>query len=278
MLKMGDGLFVGISPAYDGETFVAMQDWARDTLHKPIFTVGPLLPPGFGEQTTLKSTDPRDAESQSFLDSMESKHGKNSVLFISLGSVFWPKADGQLEDLIDALLEKQFPFILSYASPLAKVSDTLLEKITASGIGLATKWAPQQFILSHPATGWFLTHAGHGSVTESLGSGVPMICWPFEGDQAIAAVYLSQKLNVAFHLIEVRTGKGLQPLHSGQVPRATPEARRAEFREVLDQCRGEIGEEKRRNVKQMQKDLAGNWAPGGSSTLSVAKFLAEHTA
>ncbi|KAJ7627934.1 hypothetical protein DFH06DRAFT_725204 [Mycena polygramma] len=275
MVLMGDGLFVGICRAYDGETFDAFENYVRQ-LRKPIYPVGPLLPPGYGaEQKTLTSTSLGDMEAQSFLDSMGSKYGKNSVLYISFGSVFWPKLDEQLEDLIDALVEKQFPFILCHPSPLATVSDAVLEKISTSGIGLATKWAPQQFILTHPATGWFLTHCGHGGVTESLASGVPMICWPFQADQPIAAMHLSQTLNVAFHLIEVRTAKGLQPLYNGQVPSGTPEARRAEFRAVIEDCHGAVGAEKRRNVRRVQGELAATWAADGASTLSIGKFFAE---
>ncbi|KAJ7865408.1 hypothetical protein B0H13DRAFT_2562200 [Mycena leptocephala] len=87
------------------------------------------------------------------------------------------------------------------------------------------------------------------------------ICWPFEADQPIAAVHLSETLNVAFHLMEVRSGKGLQPLYSGRVPLGTRTARRGEFRQIIDQCRSEVGTEKRRNAEGMRNKLPNAWAP-----------------
>ncbi|KAJ7894070.1 hypothetical protein B0H13DRAFT_2036917 [Mycena leptocephala] len=168
------------------------------------------------------------------------------------------------------------PFILCRASPFAIVPDALSEKIKSSGIGMATTWAPQQYILTHPATGWFLTHCGHGGVTESLASGVPMICWPFHADQPFVAAHLSENLDVAFHLMEVRTAKGLLPLHNGRVPRGTREAVRAEFRQIVDLCRGEVGMEKRKNALRMRAEFAGAWAVGGSSMMALNEFFAKY--
>ncbi|KAJ7671889.1 UDP-Glycosyltransferase/glycogen phosphorylase [Mycena rosella] len=237
-----DGILLGTAPAYDGESLVAVETWVNRRYTSPY--------------------------TQSDLSSLQD--------MISFGSVFWPKSDGQLEELVDALIEKDFPFILCHASPMASVSDKLLSKIKDSGIGMASAWAPQQFVLTHPATGWFLTHGGHGGITESLAAGVPMICWPFEADQPIAAEHLSQNLNVAFHLIEVRTAKGLQPLHSGRVPLGTSTALRAEFREIIDQCRGEPGAGKRKQAQRMRDAFAEAWTEGGSAQVAVRAFFSEY--
>ncbi|KAF8146711.1 hypothetical protein K438DRAFT_1734557 [Mycena galopus ATCC 62051] len=275
MIMACNGIFVGTTPAYDGESFFALEAWVRDALNKPVYGVGPLLPPKYGTQPMPLPSTPGDLEVKSFLDSMQLKHGNESVLFISFGTLLWPRQD-QINELVNALIEKQFPFLLCHASPTAVVPVALCEKIKASGIGMTSSWAPQQFILAHPATSWFVTHCGHGGIIEALGSGVPMICWPFVGDGPIGAVHLSQNLNVAFHLMEVRAEKGLLPLRSGAVPVGTRAAMRAEFRQIIEECRGENGKEKRINAKRMRDDLASVWEAGGSSTRTIESFLRQY--
>ncbi|KAJ7161847.1 UDP-Glycosyltransferase/glycogen phosphorylase [Mycena crocata] len=285
MLKAGyatimecDGIFIGTTVALEGETFAAFEGWSTGTLHKPVYSVGPLLPPGYGAGAgTTPSVSPEHSEIQTFLDSMHSKYGDDSVLFISFGTVFWPTQQEQLEEIVSALTEKKFPFILAHASPFAVISESLLDKINASGLGMATKWSPQQFILSHPATGWFMTHGGHGGVTESLANGVPMICWPFDADQPQAAEHLSQTLRVAFHLIEVRTGvNGLKPMYSGRIPQGTREAVGIEIRDVLEQCRSEVGAEMRNNASRIQGEFAKTWADGGASQMAMQEFFVKY--
>ncbi|KAJ7161848.1 UDP-Glycosyltransferase/glycogen phosphorylase [Mycena crocata] len=272
-----DGIFIGTTAVIEGETLAAFEGWVTGTLNKSVYAVGPLLPPGYGTGTT-PSISPEHAEIETFLDSMQSKYGDNSVLFICFGTLIWPTKQEQVEEVVEALIEKKFPFVLSHASPYAVMPESLLEKINSSGLGLATKWAPQQFVLSHPATGWFMTHGGHGGLNESLGSGVPMICWPFNADQPLAAEHMSQTLRVAFHLIQVRTGvNGLQPLYGGRIPRGTREAVGIEIRNVLDQCRGEVGVEMRKNARRIQGELTKTWADGGSSQFAMRQFFAKYS-
>lgn len=90
-------------------------------------------------------------------------------LQISFGSIFWPPEPEYIEELVDALVEKKISFvgpvivhlynqrflygcfqILSTASPVAKLSDALIDKIKTSGFGITSPWCPQQYILNHP--------------------------------------------------------------------------------------------------------------------------------
>ena len=59
-------------------------------------------------------------------------------------------------------------------------------------------------MLQHPALGWFLSHSGWNSITESLAQGVPMIVWPLSrSDQAInAAMLATGKRPVALELMQ----------------------------------------------------------------------------
>jgi len=143
---------------------------------------------------------------------------------------------------------------------------------------MLTKWSPQQFILNHPATGWFVSHSGFNGVTESLGSGVPLICWPISADQPAAAVHLTQNLNVAFELFQVRTGGGLKPLaRNGFVPKGTREAVGVEIRETIDLSRSEKGQEMRSIAKQLKVKFAQTWEENGMGRQEIRKFLDKYT-
>ena len=78
-----------------------------------------------------------------------------------------------------------------------------------------------------------------------LCTSVHRICWPYAGDQPTTSAHLTCNPKVAFKLIEVRTGPdGLKPmLRNGLAARGTREAVGKEFREVIDACRGEQGDE-----------------------------------
>jgi len=157
------------------------------------------------------------------------------------------------------------------------MSVELSEKVKKSVIGMLTRWCPQHFVLNHPATGWFLTHGGHGSIMESISSGIPLICWPFDADQPAAVRNLKENHNVAFELIEVRTGLGLRPMHgSERVPRGTREAVGIEMRETIRECRGEVGKEKRRNVGELKVEFAKAWEEDGPARVALRAFLEKY--
>jgi len=81
-------------------------------------------------------------------------------------------------------------------------------------------------------------------------------------------------LNVSFELIEVRTGLGLKPMYgTGRVPRGTREAVGNEIREIIDECRGEVGREKRRNAQRLKGELAEAWGEDGVARAALRAFL-----
>ncbi|KAF8903485.1 UDP-Glycosyltransferase/glycogen phosphorylase [Gymnopilus junonius] len=273
-LEQCDGVLITSTYHFEREALEAVKSWFS-SWNKPTYVIGPLLPSGFG---TIAQT-PRGADDiEEFLDKAVTKHGQKSVLFISFGTFFYPASPEYVEELFEALIEKNFPFIFCYASPFAKLSDELINKATSSGLGLITKWAPQQYILSHPATGWFLSHCGHNGVMESLACGIPIIAWPFEADQPGAAAHLTENLDVAFELIEVRTGdKGLKPLRrNGRAPKGTREAVGAEIRGVTDACRGRKGEKMKYNAEDMKEKFADAWKGDGISRKELHEFIEKH--
>ncbi|KAF9620970.1 hypothetical protein IFM89_015792 [Coptis chinensis] len=44
-------------------------------------------------------------------------------------------------------------------------------------------WCPQEQVPSHSSIGGFLTHSGWNSIMDTISGGVPVISWPFSGDQ-----------------------------------------------------------------------------------------------
>ena len=47
------------------------------------------------------------------------------------------------------------------------------------------RWAPQEVVLGHKAIGGFLTNSVWNLILESIVADVPMICWPYFGDQQV---------------------------------------------------------------------------------------------
>ncbi|PPQ70942.1 hypothetical protein CVT25_013291 [Psilocybe cyanescens] len=275
-MRESDGAFVVSAYAFEEESIKAFKSWQSD-MNKEVYIVGPLLPPSSG---SVAGSARGSSETEAFLEKAQATYGTNSVFYISFGTIFWPQNQDYLEEAIEALIEKKVPFILAYASPFAKLSDDLIARAELSGFALISKWVPQKYILNHPAIGWFVSHCGQNSVLEALGSGTPIICWPFDADQPVAAYHLSETLKVAIELIEVRTGeKGLKPLlRNGRKPKGTREAVGIEFRETLDACLGERGQELRRNAQDIKTLFAKSWGAGGISRQEFDAFLKKYGA
>jgi len=246
-------------------------------MQKEVHVLGPLLPSGYGTETQNRE-EGVSVDIQTFLEEMQVQHGKGSVFFISFGTVFYPSASEYVEELIEALIKKNAPFVFAHASSSVEISEQLIEKVKLSGLGKLTAWSPQQLILNHPATGWFVTHCGFNSVTESLGSGVPMICWPIAADQPSSAAHLTENLNVAFELFQVRTGNGLKPLaRNGIAAEGARVAMGVEIRQTIDLCRSEKGHEKRNNAEKLKRNFAQAWEEDGLSRQEIRKILRKYT-
>ena len=92
------------------------------------------------------------------------------------------------------------------------------------------------------------------------------ICWPFGADQAANSVYLTEKLDVAYELLEVRVSLGLKPIfRNGKVPTGTIEALRKEAAQILENAFGQDGERKRANMQKLREVVLGCWKEGGST-------------
>ncbi|KAJ7174027.1 hypothetical protein C8R43DRAFT_914623 [Mycena crocata] len=211
--------------------------------------------------TDATPVSPKNDVVRSFLDTALSQHGRDSVLYISFGSLFFPIATPELvEALINTLLqlEKPFPFVFGLGGALASLPAELIQRVNASGKGLICDfWVEQRAILQHGAVGWFLTHGGFNSVTESLSQGIPLIVWPAGSEQPTLAAFFSAQPNpVAIELMQVRTGPQRGPsLRGGPEITGTVEAASKEFNTILHDARSARGTALRANTAKMAQAL-----------------------
>lgn len=154
--------------------------------------------------------------------------------------------------IVDTLIELKQPFLLAAGSPLCVLEEGVRERAAKSGVGMITApgvFAPQQHVLAHRATGIILTHGGSGGCSEALLNAVPMIFWPFTGDQPHnVAQYV--KLGLGIELVQVRTFAVGKPLATGGKLEGTKDAMVQELKEVLEAMMGGRGQEIRARIKE----------------------------
>ncbi|KZT56236.1 glycosyltransferase family 1 protein, partial [Calocera cornea HHB12733] len=205
------------------------------------------------------------------------EHGPNCALYISFGSIFFPP-EAHARILLETLLtlEKPMPFVMALSA--GSLPEELTTVLAASGRGIVVPWAPQQTILSHPGLGWILTHCGGGGTFESLSSGVPVIAWPFTGDQPQHALWISEVLDTGFELIQVRTGAPGLPAMRGDLAAGgtqivgTEAAVREELESVLRAAQGEDGLRKRENAHRVRDMILNAVRKGGSAERALGEL------
>ncbi|KAI0645536.1 UDP-Glycosyltransferase/glycogen phosphorylase [Trametes meyenii] len=276
MLKTSDGLVTFDAADFQPEATARMRQLLEQTCRKA-FYAGPLLPSGAQAASSETRNSSNGNEIMSFLDEMIKSRGERSVIYISFGSLFWPRDPAKIAAVIEVIIEYNIPFIMSHAATFkTPLSDDLLAKIAAYGHGIVSNWVPQQAVLHHLATGWYLSHGGHNSNLEAILAGVPMIVWPVDVDQPFNAIHLSETLDVAYELIEVRHGTGLGKIYrDGRVPVGTIDAVKEEARAILEKAFGEDGTAKRARLQPLRMKLQAAWSEDGIARREVEAFLDE---
>ncbi|KAG1278110.1 hypothetical protein G6F66_012138 [Rhizopus arrhizus] len=170
-------------------TMDPMDVW-KDSI-KIVELIGPIVP--------LKHAG-LNSELQTFLDH------RRKVVYVAFGQMAIPSRNdikmiltAMLEnmetDAIDGIIwstrgiEELFPeYITTRSNTTYDIRSLFKSSSTPNETNIAfVNWAPQVAILHHPSTTLFLTHGGAGSLHESLYNGVPVVVFPFFGDQPATA-------------------------------------------------------------------------------------------
>eukprot|EP01057_Protomagalhaensia_wolfi_P001993 Protomagalhaensia_wolfi_Nauph_80__1992@NODE_225_length_3130_cov_1194_052087_g167_i0_p2_GENE_NODE_225_length_3130_cov_1194_052087_g167_i0NODE_225_length_3130_cov_1194_052087_g167_i0_p2_ORF_typecomplete_len463_score66_54UDPGT/PF00201_18/1e35Glyco_tran_28_C/PF04101_16/0_18_NODE_225_length_3130_cov_1194_052087_g167_i016923080 len=161
-----------------------------------VFCCGPLVvhTPLTGLSTEVKS----------FLE----KWPKRSVLYIALGSIWYPKPH-ELRELLHGVALTNRPFLFSYRKPYEylymdecdnpnEYQDDGLPvgfRESVADRGLILPWLGQPAVLKHKSIGAFMTHCGWNSTVEGLSlGGVPLLLLPLGADQYAISDLLERHL------------------------------------------------------------------------------------
>ncbi|KAL6195459.1 hypothetical protein ACLB2K_031078 [Fragaria x ananassa] len=125
--------------------------------------------------------------------------------------------------------------------------------------GLICGWAPQVDVLSHKATGGFVSHCGWNSILESLWHGVPIVTWPMYAEQQLNAFRLVKEMGLGLEMrLDYKRG-GDEVVKADEIGKAVASV--MENSEVRKKVK-EIGVVCRKAVED-----------GGSSSVSLGRFI-----
>ncbi|CAE6438722.1 unnamed protein product [Rhizoctonia solani] len=238
-----------------------------------------ITPLFIGPAVDLASPNYEDPDSPvtQFLDRAHNEKGAHSVIYVAFGTVFFPSQSSMshLMAALDEIPKAGLRFIFSLSSADAKLERSWMDAHINAGNAIFPEWTNQTAVLEHPATHYFLTHGGWSSCTEALVRGVPMIFWPFTGDQPTNSMQIADIHDCGFELLQIRTGpakssayrKGAEIKIVG-----TDEAVREEMKHILELSKGSKGELQRTNTQILGQVISDSLGPGGSGDAALTKF------
>ncbi|XP_059065713.1 UDP-glycosyltransferase 85A1-like isoform X2 [Cryptomeria japonica] len=163
----------------------------------PALAIGPLFLPNFLQgRNSVYSMWEEDKTCFQWLDCQ----AQGSVLYVSFGSIAI-KSEKQLNELALGLEGCGYPFLWVLRSDIAEGKSLDLPegfKDRTKDRALIVTWTNQLKVLSHPSIGGFLTHSGWNSTLEAISMGIPMIGWPYFGDQFLNCRFVKDVWNVGF--------------------------------------------------------------------------------
>nr|GEU72382.1 UDP-glycosyltransferase 85C1-like [Tanacetum cinerariifolium] len=184
----------------------------------------------------------------------------NSVVYVNFGSLAVMSLQ-ELTELGWGLVNSNHYFLWIIRTDLVDVQPAVLPlelEEVIKGKGFIASWCAQEEVLNHSSVGGFLTHAGWGSVIESLSAGVPMVCWPFSYDQRVNCRQMCKEWEVGMEI-------------EGKVKRDKVEKL---VRELMDGTEYQRTRKKALEWKNIA-DIA--TSPNGSSSINIDKLVNEIT-
>jgi len=165
-------------------------------------TVGPLVLLSSHESRCNMASSGLWAHDKECLNWLDSKT-TSSVLYIAFGSIAILNIT-QLHELALGIEATHQPFLWVLRPDLmdgthAQLPQGFLERTKHRALFIP--WAPQPLVLSHPSIGAFLTHCGWNSTMEAISMGVPMLTWPYFGDQKLNQQYIVEEWEVGMSFV-----------------------------------------------------------------------------
>lgn len=245
----------------------AFNSFAEDQTTPPVYPVGPVLDLNDGQARSNLNQAQRD-KIISWLDDQP----EESVVFLCFGSM-GSFTEAQVKEIALGLEQSGQRFLWSLRLTPPKGSKSLtpvdcsnLEEVLPDGFlertrekGLICGWAPQVDVLSHKATGGFVSHCGWNSILESLWHGVPIVTWPMYAEQQLNAFRLVKEMGLGLEMrLDYKRG-GDEVVKADEIGKAVASV--MENSEVRKKVK-KIGVVCRRAVED-----------GGSSSVSLGRFI-----
>ena len=244
-------------------TFEKLEEDAMKALSSifslPLYTIGPIhflanqIP-----QTNFDSIGVNFwKEEISCLEWLESKESR-SVIYVNFGSSTFMSQE-QLYEFAWGLANSKKPFLWIIRPDLVNGGSMILSSEFVNetkDMGLIASWCSQEQVLNHPSIGGFLTHCGWNSMIESICAGVPMLCWPFDGDQQTNSRYAC-----------IEWGIGMEIDNN---------VKREEVEKLINELMmGENGKKMKEKTMELKKTIEDDCKPGGSSYMNFDKVIKE---
>ncbi|CAI9104057.1 OLC1v1002665C1 [Oldenlandia corymbosa var. corymbosa] len=229
-------------------------------IYPPVYAIGPvsLLLDQIEDEKLQSISSSLWKEDTGVVDWLNTKE-PNSVVYVNFGSITVMTAN-QLTEFAWGLANSKKPFLWIIRPDILGGDSAVLPPEFMTEIeerSMIASWCPQQQVLRHPAIGGFLTHSGWNSTLESISGGVPVICWPFFGEQ---------QTNCRYSCVEWGIGMEID----NDVKRNEVEA---QVRELME---GEKGQKMRKKAQEWKiKVEASITGPHGSSYNNLEKLFKE---